>query len=660
MKIFFSILFLFFFTFTIEAQIDTSSFRKELDNILEDITGDKDDSQFYDQVEYLIENPIQINSAKEEDLIQIPFLDREDAAAIIEQRKAIGKFTSADQLREIGNLSAGVVDKILPFISFQEEKDISFIDYLSDGIKSVKMDYRSRALRDIQQDNAYQKGKYYGSDLKIYNRLIINNKENFHAALVMEKDPGEKSLNDFTAFHVMAKNLGPVQNLLIGDYNFEFGQGLAIWGRALLSKGTETVGTAIRDSRGIKPYQSTDENMFFRGAAAKFSFSGINVYSFYSNKYYDGSIDPTTNQIKSITVDGYHRDSSEVAHKRIVNEKIYGASADYRFMNHLSIGLLYYRSIYANDFYNNSVFDPTGRTFDYISANYNFVYGKLSLSGEAASDTKHLSSISNLILAVDRNFKIVFSYRNYSSHYWNWHSAGFGEKDGSQNEIGFYTGIHWSTPYGIFRFYYDQFQFPITSDKFMFPSQGNDFLIYYTVKLLRSTELRLKYKIKTKDAVGTINDQLGLVSGTTENYRAEFLYNVAKNLDLHSRLEMVNVHATSLQQKEKGFLIYQDVQYIPVSNLNLRARLILFKTDSYNSRIYEFESDLTGVMSTPPVYGDGMRWYLVVRYKTKIGLDLSMKYSETIMPGERTLGSGDNLINSNVDNRLSFQLDYKL
>jgi hypothetical protein len=65
-------------------------------------------------------------------------------------------------------------------------------------------------------------------------------------------------------------------------------------------------------------------------------------------------------------------------------------------------------------------------------------------------------------------------------------------------------------------------------------------------------------------------------------------------------------------------------------------------------------------MSTPPVYGDGMRWYFVVRYKTKIGLDLSMKYSETIMPGVRTLGSGDNLINSNVDNRLSFQLDYKL
>ncbi len=94
--------------------------------------------------------------------------------------------------------------------------------------------------------------------------------------------------------------------------------------------------------------------------------------------------------------------------------------------------------------------------------------------------------------------------------------------------------------------------------------------------------------------------------------------------------------------------------------MEIKTRLVLFKTDSYNSRIYEFENDLSGVMSTPPLYGDGMRWYLFARYKTAMGIDISLKYAETIMPNELSLGSGDTWINSNVDNRLSLQVDLSL
>jgi len=116
MKVFSSISLVFLFTISINAQIDTSSFRKNLENILEDITEDKDNSQFYDQVEYLLENPININNATEDDLIQIPFLDREDAAVIIKQRNALGKFDSPEQLRNTTGVSEDVINKILPFL----------------------------------------------------------------------------------------------------------------------------------------------------------------------------------------------------------------------------------------------------------------------------------------------------------------------------------------------------------------------------------------------------------------------------------------------------------------------------------------------------------------------------------------------------------------
>ena len=128
---------------------------------------------------------------------------------------------------------------------------------------------------------------------------------------------------------------------------------------------------------------------------------------------------------------------------------------------------------------------------------------------------------------------------------------------------------------------------------------------------------------------------------------------------MRSRIEIVKAYPTSISESEKGILIFQDVKYALTSSLSFSGRIVFFQTDSYNSRVYEFENDLTGVMTNPALYGDGMRWYIVAHYNTSFGLSLSMKYSELIKPNEKTLGSGETLINSNVDNRLSFQLDFK-
>jgi len=658
MKLLFTILPFLFITSVINAQVDTTVFRKNLDKVLEDITSEKESSEFYDLIEYLIDNPININSATEDELLKIPTLDRESAVAIIKQRNSRGGFSSPDAIKNIEGIRNDVVDKIIPFLNFNSKNEVSLFDHFTQNIQSLKYNYRSRMLRDLQQDYAYQKGKYYGSDLKIYNRLILNNKDNIHAAVIIEKDPGEKSLSDFYSFHLLLKDLGLIKNLVFGDFNLEFGQGLALYSRSSISKGTETVDIVPRNGRGIIPYQSTDENMFFRGTAAQMILDNFNIYAFYSNKYLDGSTDQSTGQIKTLITDGLHRDSTEILHKHNINEIFYGAALNYTYENIFEIGMLYTSSHFGNDFYKQTILDPTGKQFNYLSTSYNFRMGKLYLSGETAYNQKVFATINSAQIAVDKNISVVFSYRNYPVDYWNFHANSFGEKDGTQNENGFYTGVHWRTTFGIFDFYYDQFRFPITSDNFMFPSQGNDFLLYYTVKPFRATELRVKYKIKSKDYTGTLTDQLALINGTTENYRVELLYNAARNIELKSRIEIVNVHSTPVQPAEKGFLIYQDVQFSPFAPLNFSSRIIFFKTDSYNSRVYEFESDLTGVMTTPPLYGDGMRLYFLARFTTPLGFALTLKYAETFMPNEKTLGNGDTFINSNVDNRLSFQVDY--
>lgn len=660
MKIFISIIIILYSASILVAQIDTTKFSEDLEADLEDATTDNENSQYYDLIEYLIENPVHLNSASIDDLLKIPFLNRYAATLIIKKRNLIGEFISVDSLKNIPGLSLETIDKILPFIVFNKNKDKTFFDELSESFSDVKISLRSRTIKDIQEEAAYTTGKYLGSGYKIYNRLILKKDNYIRVGVLTKKDAGETSLTDFTTFHLNIRELGLLKNIIVGDYLFEFGQGLAIASRYSSSKGYETVQILPRNSRGLVPYLSSTETLFFRGAAAQISFGGFNIYTFYSNVRFDGSIDPVTNQITSVATSPYHRDSTELKHKNLIHEKTIGLSADYSFGKHGEVGLLYYSTKYDNDFKHQSVLDPTGNQFNYFSTSYNFSYGKLNISGETAFSSNSITTINSAQINVDKNFSFLFSYRNYPFDYWNLHANGFGEKSSTQNENGFYTGLHLRTSYGTIDFYYDIFRYTYASEDFLLPSRGNEFLVYYTLVPLRGIELRLKYKNQTKDFIGQFQNEDALIKGRTENYRIEFQYYPAKNIRLKSRVEVVAVTPSSYAPFEKGFLMFQDINFTLIKSLSLSTRLIFFKTDSYNSRLYEFENDLIGVMTNPPLYGEGMRWYLLARYSTSIGLTLSLKYSELYKPNEKTLGSDDSLIQSNVDNTLSIQLDFQL
>jgi len=63
-------------------------------------------------------------------------------------------------------------------------------------------------------------------------------------------------------------------------------------------------------------------------------------------------------------------------------------------------------------------------------------------------------------------------------------------------------------------------------------------------------------------------------------------------------------------------------------------------------------------MPTLPMYGKGIRWYIVAKYSSLTLFNVSIKYSETYKPDETTLSSGDNQIKGNLDNQFSLQFDF--
>ena len=89
-----------------------------------------------------------------------------------------------------------------------------------------------------------------------------------------EKDPGEKIQwspstryygADYFSYHLQLQNKGKLKNLILGDYQTQFGQGLMLGGVLGMGKGGETITTIRRSNIGLLPYTSAYEGGAMRG-----------------------------------------------------------------------------------------------------------------------------------------------------------------------------------------------------------------------------------------------------------------------------------------------------------------------------------------------------------------------------------------------------------
>ena len=658
--VFILIYFLFFNTF-VYSQIDSTVVNSEeaIDDLLQESTEEIDNDQLYQVFDDLSRNPINLNKADLTSLQKIPFIDLSTAKSIINYRKKYGTFFSVNELYSIKGLNDELVKKIIPFVSVSdqltnEEQNANMF------LRNSKIYFRSRTINDLQTAKGFTENKYLGTKPKIYNRLLVNYNDHFELGLLTDKDAGEKYLDDFYSFHFAIKNYGILQLFVAGDYLMEFGQGLVLWSPYGFSKGAEAVYPLKKRDGDIKPYTSSTENNFFRGTAGSIKYNNFRLSAFYSNNKFDANIDPITHEIISMPVDGYHRTVAEFQKKKTANEIFYGSRLDYSINNLLSTGIIYYHSKFSNTIAPSSIYDLSGDVFNFTSFYFDIYINNINLFGEEAFDGNVVASINNLEFYISNDFTFITSIRNYPKNFKNIHAYGFGEMSGStRNEFGIYNGLRWNSPIGIINAYYDQFKFPYATYSLPLPGEGNEFLINIKSKPIKNVETTLRYKYENKDINEGISNSDQIVKQLKQSLRGELSFKAAKSIRLKERVEYVNYKINEIKVNESGFLIFQDVRFIPSNKLNIYARVILFQTDSFNSAVYEFENDLTGVLTNLAMYDQGMRWYFIIRYMPLNLFTLSLKYSESYKPDTNFLSSGNSQIIGGFDNRLSFQLDFK-
>lgn len=635
-------------TFIFYAQSDTLQIINEnYSHLIEDLTEDEDSENYYALIEELMNNPIDLNNADRLEFMKIPFIAPDDIEIIIRERKKRNGFNNTNELISVKNLHPDLILLIKPFLTVN--------DYSNQKNKGefFKLQYRTRLLTDLQRRRGFTNNLFEGDRLKSYNR-IKGQSGKFQFGLLTEKDAGEKSYIDHYAGFLKYNHSGILNELLIGDFSFEFGQGLVLWAPYSFSKGADAVNTSIKRERNFSPYLSSEENKFFRGTAFSLKYNSFTLAGFYSIKNIDGRINDK-NEILSLTSTGYHRTETELSNKNILSERSVGVSVHYK-EEYFSLGLLLFKENFNNPFIYVNDNDFLGSKFSFSSLSFNFLFSNIQFAGEISYNNHAFAFINTLFFSLSKEIRLSTSYRNYSPKYYNFYSNGFGEFGNTQNETGFYMGFNFKMNIGTVNIYYDIYKSPSQNYYSYFPIKGNDLMFNFESNISTNTQLRVKFKNEKKDILTKIGKIDAIGEEVKTNFRIGLKYKLSNNLSGKSRVEIVKYNADKIT--EDGYLAFQELRYKLGRQFSFSVRAILFQTESYNSKIYEFENDLIGSMTNLPMFGEGFRFYLLFYYKLFNSLTLSLKYSDTYKPLLRSISSGNSEINGNVDNRLSFQVDY--
>ena len=266
----------------------------------------------------------------------------------------------------------------------------------------------------------------------------------------------------------------------------------------------------------------------------------------------------------------------------------------------------------------------------------------------------------------------IVSFRWYHPEFYNSRSTNFGSHPVC-NEKGTYLGFTGKITASVqFSFYYDLVRRSWRSYLIPVPATIDDLFFQIRHKIYKLLTIYLQLRFRKKEILQKAETTPGyyeniLTDRSHQQIRLDIYTRIFKKLKLKTRLEMVTVNYPEMNlqislptKKERGWLIYQDIHLQPLSCISVSARLIGFKTSSYDSRIYEFENDLPFAMTILPVYMQGSRWYLLIKYKLTQKFLISVKFSTTVHYGAATWGSGYDQIQGNLDQRFGIQMDLQL
>jgi Helix-hairpin-helix motif len=687
--------------FMVQAQNDKDNNSTDADNemqiLIENLMQDTDQETFdFDtQFEYLenyTDDPINLNTATEKELADFGMLSDIQVQSLLNYRRQFGQIYSVYELLNVPAWDKITVLKTLPYAAIDETKLAEKFNLLR-ALKYGRNVIFARQQRVVEQqkgfsplDSGSTAQRYLGSPDRLYLRYRMSYKDKLSINITAEKDAGEqlfKGYNkkgfDFYSAHFYVKDIHKnVDALIIGDYQLYLGQGLAMWSGFGIRK-SPAVLNVKRLANPIKPYTSANEALFLRGFASTLQFGKrqqLEITPFISYRGRDANVSLSDtldeeqqsiegDEISSLQNFGYHRTDSEMSDRNTIKMLNTGVTTKYRgkfwhiasntVFNHLSLPLYRGSTPYEHFFF-------AGQSLLNSSLDYGMNYKGIQFFGETAiSSNGGVAAINGILTSLDGKVNVALLHRYYSTRYQTFFGNAFGERVGVNNESGVYLGLETFPVAGLkISGYVDAYKFPWLTSRTALPTDGYEILARadYNTSSKWSLYTQFRHETKGRNASGLLDNEYFniIVYNSRSSWRLHGNFVASPQFEFRSRVEFSFYKDLN---KSKGVVFYQDVIYRPTfAPIKLQARLALFDTDDYDTRIYAYENDVLFSFSVPAYYGRGMRYYFNASYDINRRMTVWLRFAQTYYADRNLISSGLAEIQGAVRSDFRVQIRY--
>jgi hypothetical protein len=630
--------------------------------------------ELYENYLQLLSDPIDVNKATTEELRLSLMLSENQITNLKDYILQNGRLMSVYELQAVPDFDTHTIAKILPLIKVVDESELIGKPLFKRMLRQGNTYFVARYERTLETSEGYHQQmpekEFQGTPDKLYLRFRSNRNKDYSIGFTGEKDAGErlqwdtsakKYAMDYWSFHAQILNKKIINNLIIGDFQYQFGQGLILGNSFGFGKGGETVSAIRKSNIGFSPYTSVNEGGYMRGAAVTLQLhKKLQLSTFYSDAKRDATVhNDSLSEFSALLSTGLHRNDQELLQKHSIEEWNYGSVLNFKTAN-TDAGIIFQSITFSLPWnrnptsYNQFAFE--GKQNSNAGFFFNHTFRNINFFSEGAKTLNGGSGlVAGLLASVDPKLDFALLFRNYQRDYISFYSNGFSENTTPQNE----TGMYWGWKYKINRkysvsAYVDLFKFPWLKFRTYKPSNGNEILLRLQYQPSRKIVLYAQARQEKKEKNISNDSFLYTTSVSTKrNLLLNCDYTISENLRMKTRAQLSEYnfeHSTT-----SGVAIMQDV-IIKVKRFQISGRFALFDTDDFENRQYAYENDAWLAYSLPAYYGQGVKNYLMVQYKFTRSLTIWLRYSRAKYSNQDEIGSGTNLIIGNTQNDVKLQL----
>jgi len=644
-----------------------------IEYVAENVSEDKDYSEVTERLDFYWNNPLNINIASREQLLEFLFISPMQINNLLLHRDENGLLLDPLEIQSITGFDTETTRWLLHFITIEPPKMLAYISLKSLLVKG-NHDLILRFGQILEKQDGFlpsgsDEALYSGSGLRVFTRYRYNYADKISVSLNMEKDAGETFLKspgkgfDFYSASVSLKGKRTVKKFVLGDYSLQFGQGLTMWSGLGFGKGGGLT-ALVKPHIGLRSYSSVNEFSFFRGTSATLQYKKISITPFLSYRKLDASISDSVKEINSLSISGLHRTETELENKKPISQFVYGLNSQYLRKN-WSIGLTAYRTQFSMPFgEGNSLYEKyefNRSSLVNLGVHYNYLYKNAYFFGETAhSLSSGFASINGLIASLSGQVSLLMLQRNYARNYHSFFNQSISEATEASNEKGFYSGltVKFNSKFELLT-YADFFRFPWLKFRVDAPSNGYELFAQLSYSLSKRFKVTARFKQQMKEENADQKENSGLEGVDKQNYRIEINYKLNNSLSIRNRAEIIS-YSKGNSASDFGFLSYQDIIYDPLSSkISGNIRFAIFDTSGFTSRIYAYENDVLYAYSIPAYQDRGLRCYANLRYTLRRGVDIWLRYAILSYSNRETVGSGRDMIQGNQRSDFKIQLRYQ-